>query len=822
MTGWLLKQLAIEGFRGINNEGDPLEIKFKLDKINSVFAQNGVGKTSIFDALAYALSGRIDRLDELPAAENGKSYYLNKFHRGRTGTIVLTLVPDSGGADLVVTIVHRADGSRTVTVSDGRDGEALLAELNREFVLLDAKTFQKFIDDKPLNRGRSFAGLLGLGSYSTLRQSLKTASNTRAFNGHFGVTARTAERTRAIGHVKGSAAQLEEAYFSLTGQKLDSPVADAAFEATIHGALASIALIKSHCEGKQFAEISLDECLETVKVAEGGTDRDKLIELIRAEASLSAAIKLLPSSPDVERLLHATKKRDQALARTQGDSFLKLYRIAASIICSDTWTDKNTCPVCDHRGENSLQSHVDAKVANYDAVTEATEELKAEWKARSWDELTELETLVLRRGEPRFIQEAGSAVASGGFNGAAAETFKSHLVALADAAGAKLASASADKERLEKHLPPSMVSVTEKVEAARRLQAAIKAHREAKDALAEIDAHVVRVDRVKSFLDEACSIFAAAEADAATRRIAAVEPICRDYFASIMHQQVIPAIYKPAGSEDLSISLTDFHSLPDVSAPSVLSESFRNAFSISVYLAAASLYGGAARFIVLDDITSSFDAGHQFFLMEVIRTRFARPGSAGGPQVILLSHDTLLEKYFNTQTGSGNWWHQRIEGNPRTAVLPQGNAVSRIRDRTLDLLNAGNTADAAPRIRQYLEFKLEEIVSKCRIPVPIDVALNDDKHVCNNLLTAIETAVKLHGAANQLVLDATQITALNTAAATIISNYLSHWMTGQTQAFSSGSLLGVMSAIDNYADCFRFEPSPGQARRYYHSLSRKT
>ena len=252
-----------------------------------------------------------------------------------------------------------------------------------------------------------------------------------------------------------------------------------------------------------------------------------------------------------------------------------------------------------------------------------------------------------------------------------------------------------------------------------------------------------------------------------------------------------------------------------------MSESFRNAFSISVYLAAASLYGGAAKFLVLDDITSSFDAGHQYFLMEVIRTRFARPDVATGPQVILLSHDTLLEKYFNSQTNNGAWWHQRIEGSPRTSVLPQSNAVSRLKDKTIDLLNIGNTTDAAPRIRQYLEYKLEEIISRCRIPVPIDIAMSDEKHMADNLLKAINAAVKLHAAANQLVLEPAQVAGLNSAMTTIIANYVSHWSTGQAQPFTAGSLLGVMTAIDSFSDCFRFSPNPGDPLQYYASLSRR-
>ena len=189
------------------------------------------------------------------------------------------------------------------------------------------------------------------------------------------------------------------------------------------------------------------------------------------------------------------------------------------------------------------------------------------------------------------------------------------------------------------------------------------------------------------------------------RRLAAVEPLCQTFFDSIVHQPVKPALVKPGGGEELVLQLAQFFGLTDVSAQALLSESFRNAFAVSVYLAAASLYGGAPRFVVLDDVTSSFDAGHQFHLMEVIRTKFSRPGLPDGPQVILLSHDTLLEKLFNRNNGQPGWKHQKLEGTARTAVLPQSNAVNRVKDATIRFLGAGQVEDAAPRVRQYLAYR---------------------------------------------------------------------------------------------------------------------
>jgi len=49
MARYFLGCLSIEGFRGINNDGDPLVLKFKSDAVNSVHAPNGVGKSSIFE-----------------------------------------------------------------------------------------------------------------------------------------------------------------------------------------------------------------------------------------------------------------------------------------------------------------------------------------------------------------------------------------------------------------------------------------------------------------------------------------------------------------------------------------------------------------------------------------------------------------------------------------------------------------------------------------------------------------------------------------------------------------------------------------------------
>ena len=79
MTRYFLTRLEIEGFRGINNENDPLELRFKNDAVNSIFAANSLGKSSVFEALCYAIQGSIPKLEGLHATERPQDYYCNLF-----------------------------------------------------------------------------------------------------------------------------------------------------------------------------------------------------------------------------------------------------------------------------------------------------------------------------------------------------------------------------------------------------------------------------------------------------------------------------------------------------------------------------------------------------------------------------------------------------------------------------------------------------------------------------------------------------------------------------------------------------------------------
>lgn len=819
---WFLDRIEIEGFRGINNEGAPLIIKFKSDAVNSVSAPNGVGKSSIYEALSYVLSNGIPKIDSLLSAEKDRDYYLNLFHPAGTGKVKVAFRPDNAGNAVEIELTRDQAGKRTVTGPTGLDAEDFLQQLNREFVLLDSRTFRQFIQAKALERGRNFAGLLGLARYSTLRQQLQSLCNTKFFNSHFDVAAAAVRKATDQKNANTAMTEIARDYDGLVKKPLSPTQAATDAQDDCLRALQGIAILAPLCAGKTFMQVDIEAFIVEIQAAEGGADKKRLIQILHEEAEWGRASKIVPTDADTTALLNLAEAREVALKATSGNLLHDLYIASQNVLKNPDWSEPELCPTCDHRHDGPVLPIVEAKLSEYEKVALATSALSAQWKASVWADVVALEARVLKGGETSKLKHLLVAGADGTLSAAEAKSVAVWLKEVRKRAAQAISDLAQERDTLEKKLPPSLVAVTTAVETARRLQSNWRDHESALAALKAETEREARVLRIKKFLDDASEAFASAESAMAGERLNKVLPVCKKLFADVTFSPVVPSLHKPsAGSEELAIKLAEFWSEKNVSAQALLSESFSNAFAISVYLAAASLYGGPPRFIVLDDVTSSFDAGHQSHIVEVIRLHFALPRNPDGPQVILLSHDTLLEKLFNKLGGSTEWLHQRLEGTPQTAVLLQAGAVNKVRDTTLDLLKVGRVDDAAPRIRQYLEYILHDVIDKCRIPVPMDLAFGDDKKTAGEYLKAIQAAVNLHKAAGNLILEPSQQTDLAMAATTITSNFLSHWSTGQTGTYSAPALLGVMKSIGDFPDFFRYEPSPGAQKKYYRSLSSK-
>lgn len=834
MGRYFLTKLQIEGFRGINNEGAPLELKFKSDSVNSLFAINGSGKSSIFEALSYAIRGTIPKLDALPAQDKPHSYINNRFHSTQTATITLTFQDDvPGSSEVEVTVVRDEDGTRKVSSSSGlANPEEFLRSLDRDFALVDYQTFSRFMEDSPLNRGRSFSSLVGLAKYSNLRQTLQAVADTRAFTAEFG----TKELAASVEGIQKSVAleltSLSSPFEALVGSMPPTSLGLTEIAQNAVDALSKIELIRPHVASRSLDDIDFDGIKDILIEAEGGELRNELSELNRWLTAVEEIESPLPDKVNAElkRLQEMVDDRDTLTKATVGLLHRRLFSDAQDLLGSTEWEHDLTCPLCRSDLDFSLSAEVKDQLDQLKDVTAKDAEIETHFENSTVSaRIRALESLNLFPGVANRQLDATvrSACHDGTISSDLVQKVNPHLEALEKELADKVTTKTTRRAALQAMLPPSMVQLMSQVDNGRQIQKSLRIISSGRDRMRSLQARADLYTRWLSFLVEVNDSFALSEGEMAGSTLHSVEAEHKRLFNAIMRAgTIVPKLTRGSSKQDLHISLEDFHGISGVSAQALLSESYSNALAISLFLAAAAEDNGSARFIVLDDITSSFDSGHQWQLMEQIRSTLQYVGNQNGMQFIILSHDGLLEKYFDTLGNNSNWHHQKLQGWPPTgAVSPTSQSADRLRANILSFLHGGQTDVAEPLIRQYLEFKLLRLITKLRIPVPIDFVIKDTQKMVANALDAINTAIDLHRKAGNLVLDAVQVDDFEKRRVpAIVGNFTSHYATGSTSSFTPHLLIGVMNDIDALDECFKFDQSSnGQVQRvWFKSLTKRT
>jgi len=832
MSRYFLASAAIEGFRGINNDGDPLVLKFKHDAVNSVHAPNGVGKSSIFEALHFALHGTVPRLEGMQDAEQGASYIVNKFHPAQQATVALVFKSDDGTPDVSITVTRTAAGGRVVTSPSGHaDPDSFLADLCEDFVLVDYPRFASLVDCSALERGRSFASLVGMSRYSQLRQALDGAKNTRNINGDLGLSTLDTEVTaenRALGVVEQ---RILAAHQEVTGVAGGQMADTAALKAQVTAGLAGIALFTPLLANASVMDFDFDAAEKIVDQEEGGAARKTLDGLNTAVTTLGGLQVSAAELAEIYALVTAAKARDDAMRNVGAASLHALLKSALSVVNSADWHDPKVCPVCEKAGDGPLQDQLEAKIALYDEADQLDAELKRQvqsagcvGKLRQLEEQARLGVVDADRIAPVLTLAARQSSVST----ADLERAKDALGALEAKRVDVLTAINAEIATLQAGLPPSLVAVTRTLGQAKQFRDAMNEYERTLPALAAKRAKLAKLNRWKTFITNVAGQFATAESALANARITDIQASCQELFGHLVRggPDVRPTLNRAQNTEQVDLKLADFFGLPNQSARALLSESYRNAVAASIFMAAATRQQGVPRFMVLDDVTSSFDAGHQFSLMDTIRTKLrfgAANGLPGGLQFIILSHDTSLEKYFDRLNGTTEWNHQKLQGMPpRGRLMIATQQADRLKAQAEQYLNAGQIDIGEPFVRQYLEYKLGQIITRLEVPVPPDYATRGDKRTLSTYVDAITAAVALYQAAGRCVLSAQQVADLqNHHMPSIMANYVSHYETGAGNPFNAYALLGVLQSVDALADCFCWTDPANNQRKYYRRLDRQ-
>jgi len=419
-----LKSITIEGFRAF---GSAAQIALDADVI-VLQGPNGVGKTSLLDAILWALAGRIARFED-------RGSPVSIYAREGLARVELTLTGD--GSDLV--IVRATDGNKSSVrlryrgdESEGAAAEQRLCDLllphlkNRaeaqvalgsvltRGVYLQQDLVRQFVEvDSAAERFALVSEVIGAGVVLELQQALEKSRNqwSRSTN---------AVRRDDLDPLRLHAAQIEEQLARLSdGSTTESTDAQDASEALYRRATALFGHSRFGIQDSPTTPGTLDRLLKQLGVERARVERD-----LATTSSLAAELGSLEGSDPLDQARIEALSADEI--RIAGDLAIaedaieyEINRLAAERVLQVEAADRanrmatlarlalkdlgDRCPVCEqvHDIEHT-QHHLEALIAASSSATGPSDDRLGPLNATRTDLNRQLEAV---RAESRRLAD---------------------------------------------------------------------------------------------------------------------------------------------------------------------------------------------------------------------------------------------------------------------------------------------------------------------------------------------------------------------------------------------------------------------------------
>lgn len=168
------------------------------------------------------------------------------------------------------------------------------------------------------------------------------------------------------------------------------------------------------------------------------------------------------------------------------------------------------------------------------------------------------------------------------------------------------------------------------------------------------------------------------------------------------------------------------------------SESHLNCFGISFFLASVIAFNKINKFIVLDDVISSFDTNHRQRFANLLIEKFA------DYQIILLTHEAEWFSYVRQLAKKKSWIIGEIKWTE-----PKGTHLDEKPTDLKELIErelANSSVDTLGNpIRKYLEFILKDICLNLDVKVSFRLNGDNEKRMPDELLNELKSKINKNG-----------------------------------------------------------------------------
>lgn len=178
-----------------------------------------------------------------------------------------------------------------------------------------------------------------------------------------------------------------------------------------------------------------------------------------------------------------------------------------------------------------------------------------------------------------------------------------------------------------------------------------------------------------------------------------------------------------------------FHGKPESPPHKYLSESHLNCLGICLFLASVKAFNKLNKFIILDDVISSFDTNH--------RARFARLliEKFNDYQIFLFTHEKDWFEIVSNMVKGKNWLIKKIYCDHNSGAIIE-KALSDIVEEIENKIKKSDTVGLGNLIRKYLECVLKDICHELKVKVEFRFNEHNENRMSNELLSELKSKLK--------------------------------------------------------------------------------
>jgi len=726
-----IKRIQIGGFRGIPLV-DPPNVDIDLapegdePKDMLIFGPNAFGKSSIADALEWFFMGRTRWIEYFDDYTESDDVHL-RVPDG--GTAYIELVLSHNGTDH--TVRKEIDKSGRMTSSNLGSIAQDVQEMSDEILVLDHDQFRKFVATAHKDRWTTFSSLIGYQVLDHFRSGLDSLSG-RSLTDRLGLGAlRTEIERRSSRWTDEINSTIRRFEFSVDSDRDHLSVLRDELVSQLEITLSSLDLsIPADTE-------SVDEAFwENLRnEVQPSNTHTRALERIAELGRLTTALTPFEESfaDEVDHLLSGVRELAQKKARFDKQVLADFYVKGLEVIAQEK-AEPDQCPFCGTPYEwIRLQAEVEERLSMLDfaEITRQAIALRDQWhrlRPQVADKGRAVSDVNLPSVHEAFecIQDTrriDTALELESFDAESVEQWAHSCMNFARQVSIRFDQVKAEYDKAEaaiqKDPAAQLLARTEELHALWKAWRDLSQEREEIESLERKQAVTQEIvdgirDVARQFREEL--------GDFSGRVVTLINADIQRYYDALHpYDRVRPFLEVSVVGNQRRVHLKcDYADFSSRGAASLLSESHRNSLGLAIMLAFRNYkrqVGSAADFVVLDDVTQSFDVDHRIHLLDLLEDPSCPEIS--NQQVILLTHDRTLADLVirrGEMRPHSNWLrfditHWQLE---HMMIEPcQGDPLDRAREH----IDQGDAIAAAIYARRALEQLYRKIVSKLHIRV---------------------------------------------------------------------------------------------------------